>query len=394
MSAPRTVSIAIPPGAESGDTLTFVVDGAELELPIPEGVCAGDVLEIKVGSTDNNVTDKEMDGTEKLTLESNDSPTTNVTEINLLSSGCKLTLHHEISPSVERTPPQSSYTVKTTNSDGTHNFVWPAGKEVVRHLDAVFQRLFPPETQDSCRTVVELGSGLGLVGLALAHQWPRPSQATIATDTTNFVLTDCVAALPLLQYNVDCNRDKLPSHVSMETRALPWQTHADYNKLTTADSPKPPLACDLIVGSDLLYNLDSLDALVDTLERLVKPNGTTRVLLAVRWRKPDLERSFFATTEQKLGLTWSAILPSTRHCDLGWNEYGNPASDSSNRYFMHTLVSIQGGPLKSLAEVDGADVARMTTLEHETWERAQIQFYLGGSSSSSVKEPSLKKRKA
>ena len=46
----RVITIQVPENAEDGDTLTFIVDGQEMEISLPLGSNPGDELEIQVDS--------------------------------------------------------------------------------------------------------------------------------------------------------------------------------------------------------------------------------------------------------------------------------------------------------------------------------------------------------
>ena len=130
----RTISIQIPEDAAPGDTLTFTVDGAELELTVPEACLPGHVLEIQVGGKKD--TDFEDESVTRVAL-NNDTT---------------LVLHHCCDP--------------RNDVDGTHAMAWPAGEELARQLVSSSNNVLTQFA--SCRSVLELGSGLGLVGLALA----------------------------------------------------------------------------------------------------------------------------------------------------------------------------------------------------------------------------------
>ena len=70
----------------------------------------------------------------------------------------------------------------------------------------------------------------------------------------------------------------------------------------------------VILGSDLLYNTqDTYEPLLHTMIQHLMNDcvfGTGMILLAVRWRKPDLEREFFHLAEKKglEFLMWEEVL--------------------------------------------------------------------------------------
>jgi hypothetical protein len=48
MSTCKAISIQVPEDSAAGDTLSFVIDGKELEISLPDGCQPNDVLQIQV----------------------------------------------------------------------------------------------------------------------------------------------------------------------------------------------------------------------------------------------------------------------------------------------------------------------------------------------------------
>jgi predicted nicotinamide N-methyase len=320
----RTLTLQVPDDAEEGDTLTFVVNGQELEVPVPFGSKPGDVLEIQV---DNN--ERQDDENDLITMVD-------------LGGGRILELNSEL-PKDFADQNQTDDNDDDDECDGTYALPWAAGFEIARRFNEIDFEVQP-------KRVLELGSGLGLVGMAYAIK-------QLGQDGI-MVLTDLPSAMPLLRYNLERNKDILPARVC--SRTLQWREES-------APPTEPPYDC--IIGSDLLYNVQTISALVATIRRLLHPTKGT-MILAARWRKPELERDFFRTS----GLEWS-LLPSST-CQLSWEEWGNPSVEASNLYFQQTMVSIQGTP-KALADITEDETRKLTTQEFEAWEQAHIQLYLG-----------------
>jgi hypothetical protein len=313
------VSIQIPEEAEPGDTISFTVNGSAFELQIPLGTRPGDVLQLQLAAAEDqgDITDSSSE-----TLQ--------------LPDGRKLTLHSQL-PSGEG------------DHDGTHRLVWPAARFLIEHGFSTVTGDSPPNK------ILELGAGLGVVGLAFAATSLQPVVVT---------LTDVDAAMPLLIHNVQENSALLPQHVEIQTKPLLWSTPEDSGTSNMEHY-------DLILGSDLLYNVQSIEALVATVLRHLKLAGT--IVLSVRWRKPDLERSFFQQTQGSIKWTLSA----DSHCPLGWKEFGDPCSQASNLYLTQTMVSCGGTPT-SLADITQEEAESiMTSHEYEAWERAFTQVYTG-----------------
>jgi len=346
----RTISLQIPPDAAPGDTLSFVVDGTELELMIPEGTSPGEVLEIQVGGDDA----EQPAGAEEQDEEEEEG----VTRVPLHNDKTLL-LHHDIPPCDDQDDD------KKKAADGTHAMAWTAGFELVKCLS---DDSLPSGTQKIIResqTVLELGSGLGLVGLALA---------VTASTNKRIVLSDCESAVPLLKRNVEQNQHLFRANITVQTQTLNWEESND------EDATK----CDLIIGSDLLYNVELIPAFLSTIQRLAK----SHVLLAVRWRKPTLERRFFQDSSEFLD--WKLLPVDSSKCTLSWQDYGNPKNDASNAFFLQTMVAVKG-TLRPLAEIDEVDTSSMTKEEYEAWERLQIQVYEGTIKATAVDERDTKR---
>lgn len=315
----QSVSIQIPQDAEPGDVLTFVVHETELELEIPFGSKGGDVLEIQLAAGPAG----QADATSEDVLE--------------LCNGSKLQFRNSL--------PSGG-----GEHDGTHRMPWPCGRALA--LQRGFPSLVP-----SVDRVLELGSGLGVLGLTYA--------ASLRDHAAIIDLSDCAAATPLLEYNVEENRHVMSDKIQVRTRVLEWSE--DNPREETEHFP-------LILGSDLLYNVKSIPALVATVKRYLEPeNGC--ILFAVRWRKPVEEREFFRRTEQ-FGIQWT-LSDSDHACRLGWREFGNPDCEASNLYFSQTMVSSGAGQPKSIGSITESDVEAMTEEEHQAWERTFIQSYVG-----------------
>ena len=120
--------------------------------------------------------------------------------------------------------------------------------------------------------VVELGVGVGLVGMTLAAIGAR------------VVLTDQPYCLPLLQTNVDLN-------------ASLWRHAPHVECLQWGQAPKVNLKpVDLIVASDIIYNSDSFPLLLDTLQHLMSP--TTMFYFCFETRNACQEQAFLNLLKQ------------------------------------------------------------------------------------------------
>lgn len=348
----RTVSIQIPLDATPGDMLSFVVGGNELELTIPEGSLPGDVLEIQLAKDETGENNDDKEETDIITRVPLDDDKT-------------LVLHHFV-PADNHSGNDETDIADDYDDDGTHAMAWPAGLELAKFI------CFEKQNAQIISSVLELGSGLGVVGLALAA---KLSTTTTCSKTRTIVLTDVSSAMPLLNYNVQQNQHLIPSNVTVQTREFNWEN--DANAAAYVNNKY-----DLIVGSDLLYNTCMIPSLVATLQRCM----SSRVLIGVRWRKPDLERCFFQDTSNFVD--WTLVESSSKCCcSLSWKEYGNPTKVVSNQYFRQTMVAVRG-TLKSLAEISESDINDMTEQEYYQWEQTQIQIYEGVRRKNNLASPS------
>jgi predicted nicotinamide N-methyase len=328
---PYTLSLQVPPDAREGDNLTFTVDGVEMEIPVPPGTLPGQLLSVQLGDeTSRGPSDEDPDISE-------DSVTIP------LADGQTLVLATVL--------PSSPEILEMDESDGTHALAWPAGQWLADSLAHHVPRL--PWNDKKDNLVLELGSGLGTAGMAFGHCFGQKIQ--------RLVLTDHAAAVPLLQHNVRQNQALVPSHTVVHE--LEWSS-------APTDRNTATISYDWILGSDILYNTESIPALVSTIEQLLGEHGG--VLVAVRWRKPDIERGFFQTLRTGCrNLKWKLLDgASTTH----WSEYGK----ASDIFFQQTMIGIGGKP-KALGYITEQDTERMSQGEYDAWDRAQMQLYLGTS---------------
>ena len=110
------------------------------------------------------------------------------------------------------------------------------------------------DTDLSDKDVLELGAGVGLVGMALASMG------------ANVVVTERDIALPLLRKNVDRNVKVTGGRV--EVAELSWSGDAMKNLMNT----RKDLPFDIVVGSDLIFpsNSNAYVALADAYEIILK----------------------------------------------------------------------------------------------------------------------------
>lgn len=125
--------------------------------------------------------------------------------------------------------------------------------------------------------VIELGSGCGVVGIAL-------TQMLFGCSVT---LTDLAEVNDIVARNLQIAQ----SATNSETRfkVLDWEEELD------AEITAEPI--DLVLVSDCTYNADSLPALVQVLDRLVQSSPDALVLVSLK-RRHESEAVFFDLMRQ------------------------------------------------------------------------------------------------
>lgn len=334
------ISIVVPEGAEHGDVLTIVTaDGQELEIPVPFDSKEGDVLQIQVASNESSQSAAANSA-------GNDDDT--ITQYDL-SNGIVLELATQLPRDLSDGGESDAY--GDNSNDGTFSLPWQSGLELARRWNEISLDTRP-------KRILELGSGsLGLVGMSFAAEM----QSKLAENAV-VVLTDLPTAMPLLKFNIDLNKAKLPPGL-LQARSLRWTIDND-----DQSTSEPPYDC--LLGSDLLYNEEFIPHLVATTKRYLHPTRGV-FILAVRWRKPDIERQFFRDT----GLEWE-LANSPNGCQLDWKTFGDPSCKDSNLYFHQTHISVHGKP-KALADFAEDETTKLLEDEYVAWEKAHVQIFIG-----------------
>lgn len=117
--------------------------------------------------------------------------------------------------------------------------------------------------------MLELGSGCGIVGLALAA----------LRETCHVLLTDLDSAEEICQWNIKCSQTHLQGNASFQI--FDW------------DDPAPPATSpDIILIADCTYNPDSATSLVQAIHRCVNGSRETIIVLAHK-KRHDSESLFF-----------------------------------------------------------------------------------------------------
>jgi len=147
--------------------------------------------------------------------------------------------------------------------------------------------------KDEClshKTVLELGAGLGLVGMAMA-----------ATTGASVVTTERELALPLLRKNVAKNEATTSGRV--ESADLSWGKET--TEALLAQRERMGLqSFDIVVGSDLVFpsNVEAYSALADTIFALLhhhQQRGAVEMWQSHEPRRPEVEAAFWTMLEER-----------------------------------------------------------------------------------------------
>jgi predicted nicotinamide N-methyase len=168
----------------------------------------------------------------------------------------------------------------------TGTTVWDAGIVLAQYLSvnspnsrAIFQA-------PGLSCALELGSGTGLVSLAVASAWAVPC----------LVASDIASMVPLINKNLALNRPLIKLGARVHVHPLRWGEPSDLRRIAPLDRP-----CSLVFGSDLIYSdaIDQSSLLLSTLG-LVCDNATVAVFAMHRLHQPARVDAFIAALSTRL----------------------------------------------------------------------------------------------
>ena len=179
---------------------------------------------------------------------------------------------------------------------GTGGVLWDSALFLARWIKAARGKLFAAEGGGGGRSVLELGSGLGLPGIVAAACAPASSCV---------VLTDCVAeVLATLDANVRANA--VASGASAVAVELDWrELDAGAQRIIEASgggdsgddmATAERVTFDVLLAADLIYMVEMATLLADVICRFLAPNG---VVLAIFPANRHGVEEFFAIMEER-----------------------------------------------------------------------------------------------
>ncbi|KAG0277372.1 Methyltransferase-like protein 21D [Linnemannia exigua] len=204
---------------------------------------------------------------------------------------------------------------------GVGSTVWDTAIVLAKYLEksSVLSQVATASTspQGSTLNILELGSGTGLVGLAIARMLSN------AGLTARMVLTDKANVLPLLQRNMEKNPAK---GIELEARVLDWEAVSGIKAKATektlddsgdkTSSPESSSATgtesttttaaapnaddlvstewDIVILSDCIWFPALYAPLIGTLTQLLKPGSAAQLIVAFEKRNFSEEMEFFA----------------------------------------------------------------------------------------------------
>lgn len=200
---------------------------------------------------------------------------------------------------------------------GTSSVIWPVSMRLARHL------CDRPHLVRGLQ-VLELGSGIGVVGAAAAGLGAQRS-----------VLTDCETAVPLLERN----RQRLAADGvgNVDVARLHWGSLEDHAGALRGTQG----GYDVIVASDVVVPGFDVEKLVSTCVAMLRRTPEARIFIAYEFREEWESIGMFLHWAGEAGL-------DDAHMTL--DEDGNEEdSDGDGEFFLYTLrwkpESLKGAPL-------------------------------------------------
>jgi predicted nicotinamide N-methyase len=169
-----------------------------------------------------------------------------------------------------------------TDYDLTGQVLWPAARSLCTYL-------FNNKAMFKNKTVLELGSGVGMSGLLVSKM-----------NGNDCVLTDGnKTVVELLQKNVNRLNSEQPrgeGEGTLRCVKLKWGTK--YVERFLAEYPQYAKGFDYIIGSDIVYFPDVLVELIQTVSLLLSHEPGSAFILCYQERAKNVEQRFYNLLEE------------------------------------------------------------------------------------------------
>lgn len=239
----------------------------------------------------------------------------------------------DIKPSYERYNSCNNEWAKDTEEDivafGIAGRIWEASYLLQRYLTpSAGTDQFDPPCSDlfvsEKSTIIELGAGVGLVGIHLAQQLQQQQR----NQCKRIILTDLHNVLPLLARNASKAGVYDPSSSTanlVTVEPLPWGSENDAQTiLSTAQNESRPVTH--ILCSDLVYFPELLPPLLRTLIQVTAHSSKVKVIISYKIRSLPKEEPFWRTFGA--WFDFSPVLISTnKDKPQSWRLFGAKKSD-------------------------------------------------------------------
>ena len=173
------------------------------------------------------------------------------------------------------------------DGDDTAQSIWSAAWSFATYVQQNDTDLFTG-------SIIELGSGTGVGGLAIAA----------AGGATKCTLTDLPSNLHILEAAVKDNQQVIPSTTTMAVSPLRWGGKSESSSESNLEEKREEEKYDVVIAIDCIYCHTLHNLLAETALRICKTDG--RILIADEFRWSDNDK-WWAETTQEHGL----ILVST-----------------------------------------------------------------------------------